>query len=137
MIELVYYSEASPNLTSEDISDILETARDFNSKNSITGCLLYHNSEFLQVLEGKKKIVLDLFTSIKKDKRHSSVTLIATDNINEKKFSDWSMTYHEFNSNEQEEKLFRDNFVAFSEIASKPTEAIDLFWTMAKHIAIN
>ena len=86
MIELVYYSEASPNLTSEDISDILETARDFNSKNSITGCLLYHNSEFLQVLEGKKKIVLDLFTSIKKDKRHSSVTLIATDNINEKSF---------------------------------------------------
>ncbi|MFT6501168.1 MAG: hypothetical protein ACJASQ_001280 [Crocinitomicaceae bacterium] len=137
MIELVYYSEANINLTSEDLSGILKTARDFNSKNNISGCLLYHNNEFLQILEGEKEIVLELFALIKTDKRHSNIVLISTDSINEKMFSDWSMAYHEFNPNKQEEKLFRDNVVAFSDIASKPTQANELFWTMAKHIAIN
>ena len=61
MIELVYYSLASENLSSEDVSAMLKNSRKFNSKNNITGCLLYHNSEFLQILEGEKKVVLDLF----------------------------------------------------------------------------
>ena len=136
MIELVYYSEANHDLSAIDISNILKTARDFNHENQITGCLLYNNNEFLQILEGEKKVVMDLFESIKKDKRHSNVMLLALDYKNDKMFDEWSMAFHEIDGSEQDKKIFSDNIAAFSEITDKPTQVIDLFWAMAKHIAL-
>jgi hypothetical protein len=137
MIELVYYSQANANLSSEDVSIILKNSRQFNSENNITGCLLYYNNEFLQILEGEKKNVLDLFAVIKKDKRHSNVLVLGEDKKDKRIFSDWHMAFHKFDSHAEEENHFRSNIVAFSEMADKPTHVIDLFWTMAKHMAIN
>ena len=137
MIELVYYSQANNDLTAVDISNILKTARDFNSENQITGCLLYNNNEFLQILEGEKKVVMELFESIKKDKRHSNVMLLALDYKNDKMFDEWSMAFQEIDGTEQDKKIFSDNIAAFSEITDKPTQVIDLFWALAKHIANN
>ena len=134
MIELVYFSQADDNLSSEDISKILKRARHFNAKNNITGCLLYHNKEFLQILEGEKKTVLDLFALIKKDKRHSNVLVLGEDKKNERMFSDWHMAFHKFDSHLEEENVFRRNIVAFSEMVDKPTHVIDLFWNMARHM---
>ena len=48
LYELIYSSVATHTISSEDIAEILRTARDFNTKNNITGCLLYHNNEFIQ-----------------------------------------------------------------------------------------
>ena len=62
--ELIYNSVASPELTSKDVLDILEESRLFNSKNDITGCLLYHKGEFLQLLEGEKSIVQNIYGKI-------------------------------------------------------------------------
>jgi hypothetical protein len=137
MIELIYHSEANHNLTPEDISNILKTARDFNFENNITGCLLYHNNEFLQIIEGEREIVQELFASIEKDKRHSSVSLLAKDGKNERMFSGWSMAFDEFNSPEAEKILFRKNIMAFSQLIDKPTHAIDLFLNMAEQIVNN
>ena len=64
MYEIVYCSTASRDLTSEDIADILKTAHEFNAKNNITGCLLYHNHEFLQILEDEKERIQDLYSLI-------------------------------------------------------------------------
>ena len=57
IFELIYYSTASPDLSKNDILNILENSRDFNSKNEITGCLLYHNNEFVQLIEGEEEAV--------------------------------------------------------------------------------
>lgn len=67
MFELVYHSIAKPGLAQVDITKLLKTAREFNSANSITGCLLHHNEEFLQILEGKKETIKDLYLSIKRE----------------------------------------------------------------------
>jgi len=37
----------------------------------ITGCLLFHHGQFIQILEGDKSTVDDLIVKIKKDHRHS------------------------------------------------------------------
>lgn len=137
MFQLVYNSEANLDLTSEDISDILNTSRDFNSRNSITGCLLYYNDEFLQILEGEKEVVQNLFSSIRRDRRHSNVMLLVEDDKNERMFSDWSMAYQEFENHDSEKNFFLKNIAAFSMISDKPNYVIDLFWIMAKHIANN
>jgi hypothetical protein len=134
MIELVYYSEAGSNLTTQDIDDILSSARDFNSRNNITGCLLYYNNEFLQILEGEKEIVMELFVTIQKDKRHSNVMVLGTENKNSRLFSDWSMAFHKFDSTEIEKELFIYNISTFTEMYNDPNYVIDLFITMAKSI---
>ena len=137
MIDLIYFSVPNQGLKPEDIPNILKSARDFNSKNNITGCLLHHNNQFLQILEGEKEIVLDLFDSIKKDKRHSNVILIAQDNKSGRTFSDWSMAFHEFDGDELSKKIFSANFVSFLETAKNPTLVMDLFSAIAKHIITN
>uniref|UniRef100_UPI0040499369 BLUF domain-containing protein n=1 Tax=Fulvivirga sp. TaxID=1931237 RepID=UPI0040499369 len=115
MFELVYNSIGNPNLTAEDKTNILNTSRDFNSKNNITGCLLYHNNQFLQILEGDKKVVQDLYLSIKRDKRHSNVNLLVEGSKKERMFSGWSVAFQEFNSDGRAENSFLSNIIVFSE----------------------
>jgi hypothetical protein len=134
MFELVYCSIAKPDLKPEDISEILQKARDFNSKNKITGCLLFHNNEFLQILEGKKSVVQELYESIKRDVRHSHVILLEEDEKMERLFPTWSMAFHELHDSEFVKNDFVKNFSTFSDLTKKPTHASDLFWTMAKLI---
>jgi hypothetical protein len=137
MFELVYNSIANPNLIAEDITNILNTSRDFNSKNSITGCLLYHNNQFLQILEDDKKVVQDLYLSIKRDKRHSNVNLLTEGGKKERMFSGWSMAFQEFNSDTSAKNSFLSNIIVFSELADRPTQAVDLFWAIAKNMMID
>lgn len=134
MIELVYCSKAKPGLTREDISNILETAREFNSKNNITGCLLFHNEEFIQVLEGERNVVEELYSNIVKDERHFSAYLIASEEKQDRIFTKWSMAFHEFNREDIERRDFVNNFTSFADLAEKPTDAVELFWGVAKVI---
>ncbi len=56
---------------------MLEKARENNSRDNITGCLLYYEGEFIQYLEGNQVKVLTLFDKINADKRHKDVTLLS------------------------------------------------------------
>ena len=76
LTQLVYYSISSIKITMEVIYDIREISIRNNSKKNITGCLLYHDNVFLQLLEGENENIDNLYESIQKDKRHSTVTLI-------------------------------------------------------------
>lgn len=134
MIELVYYSKVNPNLTSKEVYNILNTSKEYNYKNDITGCLLYRNDEFLQIIEGEKDKVLDLFDKIKKDKRHSNVRMLAIEPINYRMFLTWSMAFYQFGNEEVDNSLFTRDIGEFSEIMSRPNRVLDLFWVMSRHI---
>ncbi len=137
MYELIYRSQARQDLTANDISDILEKARKFNSKNQITGCLLYHNNEFIQILEGEKETLHKLYTSIEKDPRHINVILLAEAEKQDRIFPNWSMAYHEIKTEDNiniNKLLFVNNFITLSELIAKPTRATKLFWYMAKQL---
>ncbi len=137
MYELTYCSSATSSLGAEDISGILEKARDFNSKNNITGCLLYHNHEFIQILEGEKETVLNLFTKIGQDHRHTNIVLLAEGNKKDRVFYNWSMAYHELSKDDAQgigEGVFVDNFITFSSLAEKSTFPALLFWNTAQRM---
>ncbi len=137
MYELIYRSVVKPNLNASDIEKILKTARNFNSKNEITGCLLFHNNEFIQILEGDKSILHALYNSIKKDNRHNKVMLLAESETKDRVFPSWSMAYHELNENDNiniDKLLFVNNLITLSELIAKPTHATRLFWFMAKQL---
>jgi len=137
MYEIIYSSTASRDLNNDDITDILTTAHKYNAINKITGCLLYHNREFIQILEGEKEKVESLFSVIYQDDRHTDVILLAEGEKEERVFNDFSMAYHELSDDDVQgmsKELFVSNFIAFSEVVDKPTFPMMLFWSLAKQL---
>lgn len=132
--QIVYYSISKKTITEKLILEILDSSRNNNSKKNITGCLLYHNNIFLQLLEGKKNDIIDLFETIKNDHRHYEVTQIIEENTDERIFTDWSMAFHKVDDSESNIEKFKSSIGYFSKNVPQKTEALDLFWRMAKQI---
>ncbi|MBT8297991.1 MAG: BLUF domain-containing protein, partial [Maribacter sp.] len=57
LYHLTYRSIAIPEISVEQIEEILKIARDFNSKNDISGCLVFSKGYFIQLLEGNKDTI--------------------------------------------------------------------------------
>jgi hypothetical protein len=95
MHELFYCSYAKSGISNQDILDILEVSRKNNSEMDITGLLLYWEKthQFLQVLEGDKISIFELYSKICDDPRHSSLKLIYDGEISERGFKGWSMAF--------------------------------------------
>jgi hypothetical protein len=137
IFELVYHSIAADKLTKKDILDILNTAHKFNKEHHLTGCLLYHNNEFLQILEGEEEVVRNLYASITGDERHHDLVLLATGYKKERYFDNWTMAYHEFNNGDFEElnkKIFEENIVMFADMQTLPTRSLKIFWGKIREI---
>ncbi|MEJ2802369.1 BLUF domain-containing protein [Comamonadaceae bacterium PP-2] len=93
LTRLFYASRATKEGALRAISEILPVARDFNSKNNITGLLTFDGEYFTQVLEGPASIVNALMEKIAKDPRHENVRILYVGPILTRDFGEWSMGY--------------------------------------------
>lgn len=93
LFELIYRSEANPDVSKDDLKNILKAARDFNSQNGFTGCLLYNNNQFVQVLEGEFNALNKLYVKIRKDNRHHKVVTLHMQEIEARAYPDWTMAF--------------------------------------------
>lgn len=134
IIQKVYYSISNHEVTPHFINGILEQARLNNEKIGVTGCLLYHNNVFLQLLEGEEKTIDKLFDKIATDNRHKEVTLVCEEKVEQRIFPNWSMAYHNFEQNSEQIKKFVDSIQFYSENNEMSTDAIEFFWNMARQI---
>lgn len=91
--QIVYYSTATRDFTEDELVDLLVVANRYNKVKNITGCLVYANKKFVQLLEGERTEVLALFDKIKKDPRHSNVIVKVEMSVNEKLFPEWFMAF--------------------------------------------
>ena len=94
IISLVYVSSAVYFMSNNELRDLLTVARNKNAQHDITGMLLYRDGFYIQVLEGAPEDITQLYSNIKKDPRHENVTLIYSESIEERAFSDWSMGFN-------------------------------------------
>lgn len=135
MYTLTYESQAVPELTNNDIEKILITAQNFNSQNGITGCLIFYMGKFIQILEGPKETVLELYKNIEKDERHSKIKMFSEDDITERNFPDWGMAYYPIDEKAMgyaEFEQFKRNLILLADL-SKPTNVTAiLFWKKMK-----
>lgn len=134
MFQLIYTSIAKADTNRADILNIVQQSSEFNAANNITGCLIYHKKEFIQLLEGKKDSVQKLYLKIIKDSRHSHVTLLSEDEVSERLFPDWSMRYYEMGErefSESDEFLFQNNFSSFANLKAHPTISTKIFCKVA------
>ena len=93
MFYLIYISSADHLMSDDELLFMLEQAREKNLRLNVTGMLLYKSGSFMQMLEGDKKTVLDLYDTITVDNRHKGVITIMTGDIKERNFKDWSMGF--------------------------------------------
>ena len=91
IVRCVYASRAASALTAPMIEDILERSRINNPAHGITGILCYSGDVFIQVLEGSRDEVCELYNAIVRDQRHSNVRIIFFEEIRERKFCNWTM----------------------------------------------
>ena len=138
--ELTYYSVADNNIKRDEVLRILEISRKNNKEHKITGCLVYHNDQFAQILEGSKQAVHDLYKKIEKDTRHTSVTLITVGEKSERTFNSWTMAFFDLENTDElgdKKNYFEQNILKFADVAQKPTFASDAFWSSVKSLVSN
>jgi nitrogen-specific signal transduction histidine kinase/CheY-like chemotaxis protein len=93
---LVYASRATDNFSEIDLIDILKLARRENEKAGITGVLIYHNSYFLQMLEGEFTTLNTLFHEhICKDTRHNNIVTLFQEFKPKRDFPNWNMGFYD------------------------------------------
>jgi Sensors of blue-light using FAD len=91
LVRCLYVSRAATPLTPAVLDQILEQSRTNNPRHGVTGLLCFRDDIFVQVIEGGRDAVCELFNTIVRDQRHKDVRLLAFDEIPERKFSNWTM----------------------------------------------
>ena len=82
-----------PSQRESEIQQILKVARENNSKQDVTGALLFNAGYFAQVLEGPRAEVERIFEKIQRDMRHGDVVVLENGYTQGRDFSEWSMAY--------------------------------------------
>lgn len=90
-LRIVYVSTLKPDFDQSELVGLVEKAAAFNRNNDITGVLAIEDNRVCQILEGPEAEVEALYRRIKADTRHSAVTLLTKDIIDEVTFPDWGM----------------------------------------------
>jgi Sensors of blue-light using FAD len=95
LVELLYCSiSVAPKLTNVDIDQLLASARRRNLAENVTGMLIYHQGEFVQILEGSKNSVESLYEQfIDADPRHTRINKEQQNPISHRRFNEWSMGF--------------------------------------------
>ena len=91
LVRLMYASRAVPALDQEELVTILRQSKANNPGTGVTGVLCFSGGIFLQVLEGGRSAVNQLYNRIGSDPRHTDVELLLYEEIGERRFASWSM----------------------------------------------
>jgi hypothetical protein len=87
----MYASRAVPSVDQDELVAILRKSKSNNPAVGVTGVLCFSEGIFLQVLEGGRRGVNQLYNRIACDSRHTDVELLVYEEIGERRFSGWSM----------------------------------------------
>lgn len=123
----IIYSSRPFGFDSSVLSGLLIDSRENNEKHNITGSLICRADIYLQMLEGPKKKVSEVFEKIKQDDRHLEVEVLSEGPIKERLFPNWAMKDDPFDS-----WMWSQEEVANGAVQNTPEEKIlDIFKTLA------
>ncbi|MBC7852962.1 MAG: BLUF domain-containing protein [Pirellulaceae bacterium] len=100
LYQLVYVSSATTPFSPADLAALLERSRRKNSLAGLSGILLYHDGNFMQLLEGEAHTVQVVYARITQDPRHHGCLILIKGQVAERTFPDWTMGFRDFASAE-------------------------------------
>jgi serine/threonine protein kinase len=89
--QLAYESHPTDALTKEQLKDILNKSQYKNIRLNLSGLLIFHAGKFLQLLEGGKKEVDELFDAIRRDPRHTDIKVVLESDCQFRSMPSWVM----------------------------------------------
>jgi hypothetical protein len=107
--QLIYKSSPKVEVTESLVSEILSKAIRRNHSLKISGMLVYFHGDFMQLIEGDKEVVADLFNIIRLDPRHGDVTILLQKHSDERCMPSWIMGFtmgNEFRTSIEEQSLY-------------------------------
>jgi len=115
---LIYVSTADHLMSESELMNILEQSRRWNLDHNLTGMLIYIQGlfiqtgslqlqqqitgRFMQVLEGSKEDVEEVFSMIQKDDRHHNLIVLESSSQSSRNFESWQMGFRALQLNESE-----------------------------------
>lgn len=93
--QLVYYSRntvaGGDRAMLTNMREILSVSQRNNSRDGITGFLIFDKTWFVQILEGERATVTETYARIARDTRHSAATIINVRDVPGRLFPNWTM----------------------------------------------
>ena len=129
--QLIYFSSAKAELTEAALRKLLARSQSRNSKKGITGLLLHSGGNIIQIIEGEKSKVEDLFLKIQSDPRHKNVTAVSRSFSKERDFPHYSMGFKRVGK-----QLAEKEVPGFTDIIEKGHIPQDTLKDVSKHIRV-
>ena len=90
---ILYVSRATPPPSLEARQSLLARALAANRASGVSGCLMFKDNCFMQMLEGTREQLHALFERIRHDPRHDDVRIVAEGAMRRRAFTDWGMVW--------------------------------------------
>ncbi len=91
--QVMYISASTGELSDHELKELLDQSRRSNAASGITGILLYCEGSIIQLLEGEKDKVEDLYHKIRNDPRHTRCIRLLGEYREKRDFPNWSMGF--------------------------------------------
>jgi hypothetical protein len=88
---VIYRSRAVRDMLPPALHDLTVSSQRRNSRDAITGLMLYDKGQFFQWLEGPPDKVDRLMGSIHQDSRHTGIEILNSQKVATRRFGEWSM----------------------------------------------
>lgn len=90
---LIYVSSASPELTLSEFDRLLARAQQRNSRQGLTGMLLFDGDAFMQYIEGPAEGLARIYPGIRRSTLHTGVIELMRDTPARREFPEFSMAF--------------------------------------------
>lgn len=90
---IVYASSATMPTDAASVEALLVEARNYNLETATTGVLLLCDGSFMQCIEGRGAGFEQTWDRIRRSRRHTHVTTMVDETIEERAFGDWQMGF--------------------------------------------
>ena len=93
VFQLIYTCALRDHVGVSELDNIAETSRIRNMTMGLTGIIFCKDGSILQILEGEKTIIENLYEKISKDARISNPLVLIRREVPKREFPNWSMGY--------------------------------------------
>jgi hypothetical protein len=98
MYFILYISSLDKIYTGSELNDMCSIFRKNNEKNNITGFMTCKIRDVMQLIEGERHDVIELYKKISTDSRHKRMTKLLSGHSEKRFFPDWKMSFQFINT---------------------------------------
>ena len=125
LTRLLYVSKPVGPITTFVTSSILEVCSVNNKKAEITGVLCQGSGIYMQVLEGERSAINALYSRIIADTRHHQVELLSFEEVDQRRYGQWSMALVQLSIDDPMVQLAHPEFDPYSASSKDAIRIID------------